>query len=116
MLLKKKNSLDNNRFRIIKISKEALFEFIYESVIDNQEEFFDIKDGTKIVSHHDINFDTNEYICIINNDTSESLVLPNGINLKELIPKIPDTTKSMFLANRYIELSLEQLKDIQSKK
>jgi len=32
--------LKNNTCRVIKIDKEALFEFIYEKMIDNQEEFF----------------------------------------------------------------------------
>ena len=34
--------LDKNCVRIIKISKEALFEFIYEKFIDDQKEYFDV--------------------------------------------------------------------------
>lgn len=34
--------IDENRIRVIKIGKEALFEFIYEKFIDNQELYFDV--------------------------------------------------------------------------
>ena len=40
--MKKKNQMDENSVRVIKISKDALFEFIYEKMIDNQEIFLDI--------------------------------------------------------------------------
>ena len=36
---KKQKKLDENTVRVIKISKEALFEFIYESFIDEQKRF-----------------------------------------------------------------------------
>lgn len=35
-----KKRLDENTVRVIKISKEALFEFIYEKFIDDEELFF----------------------------------------------------------------------------
>lgn len=107
--------MKDNEFRVIKISKEALFEFIYESIIDNQEDFFDIKDGTKIMSHHDINFETGEYICIINNSNRNSLDLRNEIDIKKILANIADTTDSLYSPNRYIiQLTLDQLNDIQS--
>ena len=34
--------IDENKIRVIKIGKEALFEFIYEKIIDNQEQYFDV--------------------------------------------------------------------------
>ena len=32
--------IEDNKIRVIKICKEALFEFIYEKSIDDQEEYF----------------------------------------------------------------------------
>lgn len=83
-------------------------------MIDKQEDFFDIPDVTKIISHHDINFETGEYICIINNCSHNSLDLPSEIDMKKVMAKIPDTTDSLYSPNRYIKLTLDQLKDIQS--
>jgi len=39
----KKKAMNENDVKIIKISKETLFEFIYEKFIEDQEQFFDIK-------------------------------------------------------------------------
>lgn len=32
--------IEDDKIRVIKISKEALFEFIYEKFIDDQEQYF----------------------------------------------------------------------------
>ena len=37
---KEEKKIPDNTYRVIKISKDALYEFIYESFIDNQEIFF----------------------------------------------------------------------------
>lgn len=39
--------MENNKVRIIKISKEALFEFIYEKFIESQDEYLDV-DKTEV--------------------------------------------------------------------
>ena len=44
----KNKKLDVNTVRVIKISKEALFEFIYESFIADQKLFFDVKKANLI--------------------------------------------------------------------
>ena len=44
---KQEKTIPDGKYRVIKIGKDALFEFIYESIIDNQECFFDVSDGTK---------------------------------------------------------------------
>ncbi len=48
-----KKELNENSVRVIKISKEALFEFIYEKFIDDEELFFDI-DLSDVTSTFDI--------------------------------------------------------------
>jgi hypothetical protein len=111
---KKAKNLKNNQYRIIKISKDALFEFIYESIIDKQAAFFDIPDVTKIVSHHNVNFETGEYIIIVHNDNKKTLKLPEDIDLGKLLSRMPDTTSTLFSENRYVELTLKEIKDIQS--
>lgn len=35
--------MDKDKVRIIKIGKEALFEFIYEKFIESQEDFLDVQ-------------------------------------------------------------------------
>ena len=83
------DQIPKNKCRIIKIGKEALFEFIYESIIDNQENFFDVSDGTKIVTSFDINWETGEFICVARNELEdeEHLQFPK-IDTQKLLSKL----------------------------
>jgi hypothetical protein len=115
-MLKKFKDLSNERYRVIKIGKEALFEFIYESLIDKQEVFYDIKDVTAITSHFNINWETGEFICLIHNDENGGIKLSNKINLNKLMENMPDTTDTLYASNRYLEYSLDELIAIQCSK
>ena len=112
---KKVFNLKDDHYRIIKISKEALFEFLYESIIDHQESFFDIGDATRIVSHHHLDHDTGEYICLVRNNKDKSLERPEGIDLEALIKKLPDTTETLYKPNRYVEMTMDEIKEILEK-
>lgn len=107
---KKAKTIPEGKYRIIKISKEALYEFIYESVIDHQERFFDVTDGTKIVTCFDINWDTGEFICVARNELDENEHLQFDLDTQALMSKVQDTTGSMYVKKRYIELSEDEIK------
>ncbi len=117
---KKKNLLiPDNKYRIIKISKEALFEFIYESVNDKQDILFDVEaeknGGFNISIHFDMNWDTGEFIAIAGNDSEGGTLFSqfDEIDSKLLIENMKDTTGSLYNENPYIELSLDEIKKIQ---
>lgn len=109
---KKEKTIPEGKYRIIKIGKDALTEFIYESIIDNQESFFDVTDGTKIVTRFEMNWDTGELICVARNEYSENEHLQFDIDTKELMSKLQDTTNTMYADNRYIEMSKEEIKNL----
>ena len=117
MFRKKKieKKIPENTYRVIKISKEALFEFIYESFIDNQETFFDITDGTKIATSFDIDWENDSFIMVAQN-TNDELSFGKEIDVKKISDSIDDTTNTMYADNRYIELTQEQLDAIQERK
>ena len=98
--------IPDNKYRIIKIGKEALFEFLYESFIDNEEKFFDISDGTTIVTSFDIDWDKGEFICIARNELPEGIEhLQFDVDTTELLTKIETTTDSLYSGGkRYIEV------------
>ncbi len=116
MFRKKKieKKIPDNTYRVIKISKDALFEFIYESFIDNQETFFDITDGTKIVTSFDVDWENDSFIMIAQN-TNDELPFGKEIDVKKISDAIDDTTNTMYADNRYVELTQEQLDAIQEK-
>ena len=116
MLKKKKGEkkIPDNTYRVIKISKDALYEFIYESFIDNQETFFDVTDGTKIVTSFGVDWEDDSFIMVAQN-TNDELPFGRDIDVKKISDALDDTTNTMYADNRYIELSQEQLDAIQEK-
>lgn len=117
---KKQKCILDNKYRIIKISEQAIFEFLYESFIDNQNDFFDVTNKNthgeaSIVTSFDIDWNTREFICIARNELGddEHLQFP-GIDTKVLLSKLKDTTPSLYQDNRFIELSEQQIADIQN--
>ena len=116
MFKKKKaeKKIPENTYRVIKISKEALFEFIYESFIDNQETFFDITDGTKIITSFNMDWEDGSFIMIAQNCKDEPPFY-NEVDVNKISRTIDDTTDTMYADNRYIELTQEQLDVIQEK-
>ena len=116
MFRKKKTEkkIPDNTYRVIKISKDALFEFIYESFIDNQETFFDITDGTKIMTSFDIDWEDGSFIMVAQNCKDEPPFC-SEIDVRKISDAIDDTTDTMHADNRYIELTQEELDAIQEK-
>ena len=106
-----RKKLDKNSVRVIKISQKALFEFIYENMIDDQEAFFDV-DALDVISTFDINFEQGQFIFCVSKAEDENgtiLSLPDEVDLQHLMQNIPDTTESMYTANRYKEFTKEEL-------
>ena len=98
MFKKKKieKKIPDNTYRVIKISKDALFEFIYESFIDNQETFFDITDVTKIATSFDIDWENDSFIMVAQNANDE---LPFGkeIDVKKISPMIYNSFSYLYI-------------------
>lgn len=109
--MKRRKKLDEDRVRVIKISGQALFEFIYENFIDRQEDFLDV-DPLDVMNTFAINFDRNEFVfCAHKSEDANGkiLPLPAEINLQKLMENIPDTTPSMYSEGRYREYTKQEL-------
>ena len=97
--------IPNDKYRIIKIGKEALFEAICEFFKENEEEFFDVSDATTIVKSFAMDWEKGEFICLARNELDEDEEhLQFDVDAGELISKIEDTTDTLFAPGRYIEL------------
>jgi len=109
----KEKKIPDNTYRVIKISKEALYEFVYETLIENQEKFLDISDGTSVVHGFCMDWDNDSFTFVArtaknDNDFFEEIDVP------KISKAITDTTSTMFKQERYIDLSQEQIDDIQN--
>ncbi len=98
--------IPDDKYRIIKIGKEALFEVICEFFKDNEEDFFDVSDATTMAKSFAIDWDKGEFICLARNELPEEKEhLQFDVDAYELISKIEDTTKTLFAPCRYKEAS-----------
>ena len=108
--------MDKNKVRVIKISKEALFEFIYEKFNESEDVFLEVE-STEVSNYYDIDFENGQFIyCAIKSEDEfgNFLTMPNGVNLQNLMRNLPDTTDSLFTPNqkRYKEFTKEELIDL----
>lgn len=107
-----KKTIPDDKYRVIKIGKEAIFEFLYESITERVETFFDVSDSTNVVTGFEFDWDKGEFICIARNEMSENENLQIDVDLKELLSKLEVTTDTLFQNNRYIELSKSEINDL----
>lgn len=107
--------MDKNNYRIIKISKDALYEFIYEKFVENQEEYLEVN-ALDVMNNFEIDFENGQFIFMVHKCEYENgniIPLPKEVDLQKLINKMDATTTTMFQDNRYKELSLEEIINIQ---
>ena len=111
---KNEKKIPDGKFRIIKIGKEALIEFIYESMLDNQEAFFNVTDVTSIATHFDIDLEKGELTCVVRNQDERSELSEADIDAlySKLESKLESTTNTLFCDDRYIELSKEEIEKL----
>lgn len=106
-----RSTLNENSVRVIKISKRALFEFIYEKFIEDQDVFLDV-DPLDVTNTFDINFKRGEFIfCAYKSEDAKGKIaeFPHEIDLQRLMEVLPDTTSSMYMDGRYREYTKEEL-------
>ena len=104
--------IPNDKYRIIKIGKEALFEAICEFFKENEEEFFDVLDATTMVKSFAIDWDKGEFICLARNELDEEEHLQFDVDAYELISKVENTTDTLFAPHRYKEVAKTELDNL----
>lgn len=109
--------MNETTVKVIKISKQALFEFIYENFIGGQELFLDV-DPLDVTNAFDINWERGEFIfCACKSEDAEGNIMefPKEIDLQQLMKNMKDTTSTMFADNRYCEYTKEELIELSTK-
>lgn len=104
--------LAENSVRVIKIGKDALYEFIYEQMIEHMDQFFDV-DRLEVSCAFDLNFEAGEFIFCVYQDTDnqgEFVELSQEIDWRKVMKYIPETTSTLYTNDRYREYSMEQFR------
>ena len=114
---KKDARVPPDTYRVIKISGDAVFEFLHESMKDKLEPFFDVSDATSIVTSFIVDWDDGSLMMVARNeddDDHERLQFPEKMDIGQLIKKLPDTVIGMYSGEkRYVDMTLNDIIEAQ---
>ena len=107
----KERILSENNVRVIKISKDTLFEFIYEKMVEDQKTLLDV-DPLDVINIYDIDWENGQFIfgAYKSEDNNGDIIkLTKEIDLQSLMHNILDTTSTLYGDNRYRDFTKEEL-------
>ena len=101
--------------RVIKIGKEALYEFLYENIISQEESLLQVS-ATEVMNHLAIDWERGEFIFMAHkaeDADGELIPLPKEIQPETLLKALPVTTESLLKRGKvYRDYSFAELKEL----
>ena len=101
--------------RVIKIGREALYEFLYENMISEEENLLQVS-ATEVMNHFAIDWEKEEFIFMAHqaeDADGELISLPKEIQLEILLKALPETAESLLERGKvYRDYSFEELKEL----
>ena len=105
--------------RVIKIGKEALYEFLYENIISQEESLLQVP-ATEVMNSFAMDWERGEFIFMAHKaeDTDGELIpLPKEIQPEILLKVLPETAESLLGRGKvYRDYSFEELKELLRRK
>mgnify|MGYP000920700020 FL=1 len=107
--------MKENTVRVIKIAKEALYEFLYENIISQEESLLQMP-ATEVMNHFAMDWERGEFIFMAHkaeDADGELISLPKEIQPETLLKALPETTESLLKRGKvYQDYSFEELKEL----
>ena len=107
--------MKKNTVRVIKIAKEALYEFLYENMISEEENLLQVS-ATEVMNSFAMDWEKGEFIFMAHQTEDadgELISLPKEIQLETLLKALPETTESLLKRGKvYRDYSFEELKEL----
>lgn len=101
--------------RVIKIGQEALYEFLYENIISQEESLLQVP-ATEVMNHFAMDWERGEFIFMAHqaeDADGELISLPKEIQPAALLKALPETADSLLGRGRvYRDYSFEELKEL----
>ena len=101
--------------RVIKIAKEALYEFLYENIISQEESLLQVS-ATEVMNSFAMDWEKGEFIFMAHqaeDADGELIPLPKEIHPETLLKALPVTTESLLKRGKvYRDYSFEELKEL----
>ena len=107
--------MKKNTVRVIKIAKEAIYEFLYENMISEEETLLQVS-ATEVMNSFAMDWERGEFIFMAHeaeDADGELISLPKEIQLETLLKALPVTTESLLKRGKvYRDYSFEELKEL----
>nr|WP_298477656.1 hypothetical protein [uncultured Oribacterium sp.] len=107
--------MKENTVRVIKIGKEALYEFLYENMISEEETLLQVS-ATEVMNHFAIDWEKREFIFMAHkaeDADGELIPLPKEIQPEILLKALPETAESLLGRGKvYRDYSFDELKEL----
>ena len=107
--------MKKNTVRVIKIGKEALYEFLYENMISEEETLLQVS-ATEVMNHFAMDWKSGEFIFMAHqaeDADGELIPLPKEIQPEILLKALPATADSLLGRGKvYRDYSFEELKEL----
>ncbi len=108
--------MDKNTCRVIKINKDALYEFIYENFIAQEMDLMDIENRVGVSNNFAIDWEKGEFIFTAHKSEDKDgndIPFPKDIDINKLLSKMPATTDSVLSPDTcYKDYAFEELMEI----
>ena len=107
--------MKKNTVRVIKIAKEAIYEFLYENMISEEENLLQVS-ATEVMNHFAMDWERGEFIFMAHqaeDADGELISLPKEIQPETLLKALPETAESILGRGKvYRDYSFEELKEL----
>ena len=107
--------MKKNTVRVIKIAKEAIYEFLYENMISEEENLLQVS-ATEVMNSFAMDWEKGEFIFMAHqaeDADGELISLPKEIQPETLLKTLPETTESLLKRGKvYRDYSFEELKEL----
>ncbi|WP_308579599.1 hypothetical protein [uncultured Oribacterium sp.] len=107
--------MKENTVRVIKIGKEALYEFLYENIISQEESLLQVS-ATEVMNSFAIDWEKGGFIFMAHqaeDADGELIPLPKEIQPETLLKALPVTTESLLKRGKvYRDYSFGELKEL----
>ena len=101
--------------KTVKIGKEALYEFLYENMISEEENLLQVS-ATEVMNHFAMDWERGEFIFMAHqaeDADGELISLPKEIQPETLLKALPETAESILGRGKvYRDYSFEELKEL----
>ncbi len=105
--------MKDDEVRILKIGRDAIFEFLYETLLGEEDRTFNV-DSLKVYNKIAMDWESGEFIFAVCNEPKgeKAKSFCESFDVEKLIKLIPDTTETVLKNTPYKSYSINELNEL----